>query len=205
MSSHATEKPRRSRAEQRETTRRALLDSTLESLTEIGYAATTARGIAERAGVSQGAMQHHYPTKAALAAAAFERTIQQIADQTLDAVGPPTGSERETTAILLDTLWAVHNLPITRTAIELANIARDDAELAPIAANILNHVTELILTVTRQRLPHTSAKPGFRDFMLLCNAAMRGTVMAAVPGADNAILDWPQLREQLLKMLDALE
>ena len=43
----------------------ALLDAAIESLIDDGYAAMTTRRVSERAGVSQGAQQHYYPTKSA--------------------------------------------------------------------------------------------------------------------------------------------
>jgi AcrR family transcriptional regulator len=51
---------RRTQAERRESTRTALLDAAVECLIDEGYAAVTTRGVAERAGVSQGAQQHHF-------------------------------------------------------------------------------------------------------------------------------------------------
>ena len=47
------------RAARREQAVEALLDATLESLATEGFAATTTRGVAQRAGVSQGLQQHY--------------------------------------------------------------------------------------------------------------------------------------------------
>ncbi|HWE54017.1 MAG TPA: helix-turn-helix domain-containing protein [Acidimicrobiales bacterium] len=45
-------------------TRDALLDAALDCLIERGYAETTTIETARQAGVSRGAQQHHFPTKA---------------------------------------------------------------------------------------------------------------------------------------------
>src|SRR5207302_5430172 len=58
--------PRRTQAARREATRSALLNAAAECLAEEGYARTTVRRIAERAGVTVGALQHHFSTRAAL-------------------------------------------------------------------------------------------------------------------------------------------
>ena len=49
-----------------------ILDAALDCFVTIGYANTTTARIAERAGVSRGAMLHHFPSKAELMRAAVE-------------------------------------------------------------------------------------------------------------------------------------
>jgi AcrR family transcriptional regulator len=49
-----------------------ILDAAIECFVTIGYASTTTARIAERAGVSRGAMLHHFPSKAELMQAAVE-------------------------------------------------------------------------------------------------------------------------------------
>src|SRR5260370_2151944 len=63
-------RPRRTQAERTAATRGALLDATFDSIVELGYGATTTTEVAHRAGVSLGALLHHFPTKAELLSAA---------------------------------------------------------------------------------------------------------------------------------------
>lgn len=60
-------KQNRSRA-----TRRHLLESTIDCLATQGWAATTVAVVAERAGVTRGAAQHHFPAREDLITAALE-------------------------------------------------------------------------------------------------------------------------------------
>jgi AcrR family transcriptional regulator len=53
-------------------TRQRLLEATIEALAEMGWAAATVAVVAERAGVSRGAAQHHFPTREDLITAALE-------------------------------------------------------------------------------------------------------------------------------------
>ena len=53
-------------------TRRRLLEATIDCLAELGWGATTVGVVAERAGVSRGATQHHFPTREELITAALE-------------------------------------------------------------------------------------------------------------------------------------
>lgn len=53
-------------------TRRRLLESTIDCLAGQGWGATTVAVVAEHAGVSRGAAQHHFPTREDLITAALE-------------------------------------------------------------------------------------------------------------------------------------
>ena len=55
-----------------EITRTALLDAAVDCFYELGYARTTTDNIARQAGVSRGAMLHHYPTRFDLIRAAVQ-------------------------------------------------------------------------------------------------------------------------------------
>ena len=58
-------------------TRARLLDATVECLMEKGYASTTTTDVVKRAGVSRGALAHHFPNKAELVAAASVHLIRR--------------------------------------------------------------------------------------------------------------------------------
>src|SRR5437763_12092708 len=77
MTTGSTRQQRRTQAERSAATRAALLDATVASLVEVGYANTTTTGIAERAGVSRGAQMHHFPAKADLVAHAVEHLAEK--------------------------------------------------------------------------------------------------------------------------------
>lgn len=77
----------------RASSRERLLEATRELLWERGFSATSPADIRDRAGVGQGSMYHHFPTKADLAAAAMSRTADEV-PRALDAHldGAPTGA-----------------------------------------------------------------------------------------------------------------
>lgn len=68
---------RRTQAERTASTRRALLDSTLDCLIDVGYRGTTTLEITQRAGLSLGALLHHFPTKEELLAAAIRYLLER--------------------------------------------------------------------------------------------------------------------------------
>ncbi len=65
-------KKRRPQAERRQSMQRRLLDAAVTVLKERGLAGFRTAEVAKRAGVSKGALQHHFPTKVSLISAAFE-------------------------------------------------------------------------------------------------------------------------------------
>lgn len=64
-------------------TRAALVDAALDALVEVGYARTTGVEICRRAGVTRGALQHHFPAFGQLLAsalgAAYDRLLAPVA------------------------------------------------------------------------------------------------------------------------------
>lgn len=68
---------RRTQRERRETTIAKLIEATLESLLEVGYARTSVQEICRRAGVSHGGLFRHFPSLLDLIMAATEEVAQR--------------------------------------------------------------------------------------------------------------------------------
>ena len=203
MATRTSSQPRRTQAERRTRTQAALLDATIESLIAHGYFATTTRGVAELAGLSQGALQHHYPTKAALVDAALARLVTQLAATVADTVQDQP--DRDPAEIVIDMLWEAHTLPVAKAVYELFGLAPNDPELAALAARWLTDSTELTQTTATALLPEHATHPSFNDTLLLNLATIRGTaIIAAIPGADTAHADWPTTRQHLIRNLNQL-
>ena len=66
---------RRTQAERTATTRAQLVSATIDCLYETSYGATTLAEIARRAGVSLGALQHHFKTRNEIVLAALKHAI----------------------------------------------------------------------------------------------------------------------------------
>ena len=69
---------RRTQAERSETTIGELLEAAEKRFTERGYASTSIEDIVRAAGVTRGALYHHFESKAAVFRAVFERQQQRL-------------------------------------------------------------------------------------------------------------------------------
>lgn len=134
---------RRTQAARTASTRARLLDATIECLDELGYARTTTPEIARRAGVSRGAQLHHFPTKAALVAAAVEHLFRRRVAEFLSAFAAvPPGADR--LAAALDILWQLVSGRSFHAWLELLVASRTDPELRALMAGVAGRSIETI-------------------------------------------------------------
>lgn len=195
---------RPTRAERREETRVALLDATIQSLITKGYAATTTRGVAELAGVSQGAQQHHYPTKSELVKAATIH-LAEVFVETLRTDPPEADTERERVALLIDVFWIAANQPLTAALMEFVAAARTDPEIADAVGDLVQQIDALAFSAFADVVPTFAAAPGARDWLRITVSAMCGAVaVATLPGGDEIAPAWTNLRRTVLTGLDQL-
>jgi AcrR family transcriptional regulator len=120
---------RRTQAQRRAQTQEALLDATLACLTDLGFARTTTTEIARRAGVSLGALSHHFPTKNDVLAAAVDHLLTRRLADFRAAVAEAPSADR--VAVALDLLWSAFSGPAFVAWVELWVGARTDPGLRP--------------------------------------------------------------------------
>ncbi|MEH3039162.1 MAG: TetR/AcrR family transcriptional regulator [Sphingomonas paucimobilis] len=122
-------KPARRTQEQRTAdTRAALFAAAVQTIDRLGYAGANNASIADEAGVSRGAITHHFTTRSAFMAEVvrwvFEqetRIFRQLMDQ------GDTGSRMSDWPALL---WDVFSRPSGVAVLEILVASRSDAELA---------------------------------------------------------------------------
>jgi AcrR family transcriptional regulator len=83
----ATKVARRTQAERTEATTTALVDAARELFARDGYDATSLDAVAARAGVTKGAVYHHFEGKRQLFEAVFTREVERIARPLAEAYG----------------------------------------------------------------------------------------------------------------------
>lgn len=116
------------RQQQRARTHEALLGATLRCLVNYGYAGTTTQRIQDEAGVSRGALLHHFSSKADLLVAA----TQYVADvrlQNITDVATELDESSEGLEQLVSAIREAMTGPPFQAAIELWTASRTDPQL----------------------------------------------------------------------------
>lgn len=177
---------RRTQAERTAATRSALLAATIDCLVERGYAGTTTSEVARRAGVSPGALLHHFPTKADLLCASVGHLFEQRSAEFRKAMADlPVGAEKSAAAI--DTLWTMFSGSTFVAWLELCVGARSDPELAEAVVGLDRAFMASNESVTREVFAEESAAdPEFPRVALgLSFSLMTGLALCRLlPGYD---------------------
>ncbi|MFE0424186.1 TetR/AcrR family transcriptional regulator [Streptomyces sp. NPDC058953] len=117
-------------------TRRRLLEAAVACLAERGWAGSTVAVVAERAGVSRGAAQHHFPTREDL----FTAAVEYVAEERSSALRNLPAHDRPTVVAALVDLYTG---PLFRAALHLWVAASHEPQLHA-------RVTELEARVGRE-------------------------------------------------------
>ena len=196
---------RRSQSERRAETRGRLLDATVESLIAEGYGGTTIRRVTELAGVSQGAMSHHFPHRVDLVVSAFERLAEQRIDRYGDRARELSGDRGARLRAMLDLLWEDFSSPVFTVAVKLWVAAAEDAELrarlVPVEKRIHTNMARLSAEVAGE----LGAEPGFDRKLAVAMNTVAGLALTREfdpSGRASRGNPWPYHRAALERMLD---
>ncbi|MFD9486508.1 TetR/AcrR family transcriptional regulator [Streptomyces sp. NPDC059991] len=118
----STKGPNPPKQDRSRVTRQRLLEAAVACLAEHGWAGSTVSVVAERAGVSRGAAQHHFPTREDLFTAAVEYVAEERSTA-LRALGP---TDRHTVVASLVDLYTG---PLFRAALHLWVAAANEPQL----------------------------------------------------------------------------
>ena len=143
-----TAPPRQPQQDRSRATRARLLEAAIACLAELGYHASTVSVVAEHAGVSRGAAQHHFPTREDLFAAALEHVASQRGQELqreVDALPPGTA----TTDVVVDLIFTLFTGPFFSAALALwAAAAAEPAlkeQIVPLEARIGREVHRVVV------------------------------------------------------------
>jgi len=186
-------------------TRERLLRATVASLVEQGYAATSTEEVRRRAGVSRGALLHHFPSRADLLVGA----VAHIADghaARLEALAAdlPAEDEAERIAVAIAALRAAFSGELFLAGLELWLPARTDPELHAALVEHERRIGRRLRTIMADLFgPEIAARPGFPLARELTLVLLRGEGLTAALRRDErrseALLDaWAGALPRLL-------
>lgn len=182
-------------------TRQRLLEAAIDCLATEGWSGTTVAVVAERAGVSRGAAQHHVRTREELVTAAVEygtesrmsdaRRLRDLAEQ------------QPTTLETLLTLADLFTSPVFRAALQLWVAASSDpalrAQVLPLEARFGRETHRLVVAA----LGADESKPGIRETVQATLDLCRGLGLADLltddrPRRENLLRQWSVILDEAL-------
>ena len=189
MTTEALRQPQQDRSR---ATRKRLLEAAIECLAELGWTGTTVAIVAERAGVSRGAAQHHFPTREDLVTAAVEYVAEERTARLREHMADlPTGPGR--TQAVVDLVDHMYTGPLFRAALQLWVAATSDEQLRTRVVPLEAHVGREVHRVVLELLGVDEQVPGVREVVQATLDLARGLGLA------NLLTDDGRRRRRILR------
>ncbi|MFF7312765.1 TetR family transcriptional regulator [Streptomyces sp. NPDC008137] len=181
-------------------TRQRLLEAAVACLAEHGWAGSTVSVVAERAGVSRGAAQHHFPTREDLFTAAVEYVAEERSTA-LRALFPDgaSGDRHAVVAALVD----LYTGPLFRAALHLWVAASNEDQLRPRVTELESRVGRETHRIAVDLLAADESVPGVRETVQGLLDMARGLGLANLLTDDTArrervVEQWAGVLEEVL-------
>ena len=183
-------------------TRARLLEAAIASLAETGYSASTVAVVAERAGVSRGAAQHHFPTRDALFTAALEH-VTHVRTEELRRELDGLGGARPSTAQVVDLIFAMYTGQLFRAALALWVAAASQPSLRDQVVPLEARIGREVHAVAAELLGVDESVSGVRETVQATLDLARGLGLANVLTDDSRrrrgiAAQWARMLEQTM-------
>ncbi|MGI5355854.1 TetR/AcrR family transcriptional regulator [Streptomyces sp. CA-252508] len=177
-------------------TRQRLLAAAVACLAEHGWAGSTVSVVAERAGVSRGAAQHHFPTREDL----FTAAVEYVAEERSQALRALPGQDR---AAVVAALVGLYTGPLFRAALHLWVAASDEEQLRPRVTELEARVGRETHRIAVELLGADESRPGVRETVQGLLDMARGLGLANLLTDDTArrervVAQWAALLDEAL-------
>jgi AcrR family transcriptional regulator len=194
---------RRTQSERRSTSQAAILTTALRILSEEGYAAFSASGVAARAGVSRGALEHYYSRKQNLIAAATQHAMREAVDHAR-ALAQTAHKAADPIEKFLSDSEHFFFRPVFRAMIEIMIACRSDPALAKIVNPIVLDARRTLNGIWTDTLVDAGYPRGKAErFIEITHYTLRGVFLVSnwlpYPMDRRAIMeDWKRIAAAVL-------
>jgi TetR/AcrR family transcriptional regulator, regulator of cefoperazone and chloramphenicol sensitivity len=170
-------------------TRAKIIDETVRCIVEEGFAATTAKHVAERAGVTWGVIQYHFGDRNGLLMAVVDDGVARL----LESLSSADVSElpmRDRIEVVVDTAWSCYSSPTSMAAFEILRANR--------AGSSRRHLFEMNAAINQlgRLITEDTANDGVAEVIW---ATLRGVVLAQM--IVGTPVDWQRERRALIEMV----
>jgi len=193
-------------------TQTAILQAAVDCFFERGYANTTTEHISKRAGVSRGAMLHHFPSRFDLISATVsylnQRRLEMFAQEE-SAV--QRGAEYTRVEEGIDAYWRQLNTPVFIVFSELTIAARTDEELAQVITPALRSFEAAWYEAVKDIFPDLAMSDAFTRANYLTKYLLEGMAVARFAGGEQGpekmMLSWlkQELRNSFADVLGSVK
>ncbi|MFF5426919.1 MULTISPECIES: TetR/AcrR family transcriptional regulator [unclassified Streptomyces] len=172
-------------------TRQRLLEAAVSCLAEHGWAGSTVAVVAERAGVSRGAAQHHFPTREDL----FTAAVEYVAEERSQALRALPARDREEAVA---GIVALYTGPLFRAALQLWVAAAHEDQLRDRVAELEARVGRESHRIAVELLGADESRPGVRETVQGLLDMARGLGLATLltddtPRRERVVSQWARL------------
>jgi TetR/AcrR family transcriptional regulator, regulator of cefoperazone and chloramphenicol sensitivity len=173
-------------------TRAKIVDETVRCIVEEGFAAATAKHVAERAGVTWGVIQYHFGDRNGLLMAVVDDGVTKLLDS-LSAVDVSELPLRERIEVVVDTAWSCYSSPTSMAAFEILRATRGGP-----GESSRHRLLEMNSAISKLGILITDdpSNDGVADVIW---AALRGIVLAQMIVGTS--IDWRRERRALIDMV----
>ncbi|MDW3119023.1 TetR/AcrR family transcriptional regulator [uncultured Roseovarius sp.] len=186
-------------------TREKLIETALDVIYDVGYNRASTPEFSERAGVSRGALLHHFPTRADIIVAAMEKLLSDGTRDIRNIAGKVTQKQLGTDEFV-DFLWSMFSDRFYYLSIEFINEARTDEELRlkmmPVVKKFHEALNEIWAEFQTREHPSSSHEAQVILNLTVCLVRGMGiqTVLKNDPEYFATLLDaWKTILRQLVK------
>ena len=170
-------------------TRAKIIDETVRCIVEEGFAAATAKHVAERAGVTWGVIQYHFGDRNGLLMAVVDDGVARL----LESLSSADVSElpmRERIEVVVDIAWSCYSSPTSMAAFEILRANR--------AGSSRRHLLEMNAAINQlgRLITEDPANDGVAEVIW---ATLRGVVLAQM--IIGTPIDWQRERRALIEMV----
>ncbi|MFD8385655.1 TetR/AcrR family transcriptional regulator [Streptomyces sp. NPDC059679] len=182
-------------------TRRRLLEAAVACLAEHGWTRSTVAVVAERAGVSRGAAQHHFPTREDL----FTAAVEHVATERSAAVRALLSQERPARAAdVVEVLVDLYTGPLFRAALQLWVVASYEEQLGARVAALETRIGRETHRMAVELLGADESVPGVRESVQGFLDMARGLGLANLLTDDRArrdrvVAQWARILDGALR------